>query len=121
MRIEIGPVVTMPLSAMTLAMATMDQGQPVNHHFEVHVFDKTTGAVVRDVVPQVTIADRATGSYRGVPSVMACMTLRHRDIAPHFGDNLFLVDGTYHVTVGVGSETVVIENVAVKAAGPPAM
>jgi len=132
-RIElgIGPVVTMMTSFPIMSMT--DQAQPVNRHFEVHIFDKSSGAKVMDMIPTVRITDQVTGSSRelatdqatgssqGVAFVMACSISKHRVIEPHFGDNLYLPDGEYTVTVGVGNETAIYENIAVKAAGSPGM
>ncbi len=128
-RIElgIGPLITMMTSFPIMSM--MDQGQPVNHHFEVHIFDKSSGAKVKDVIPTVTITDLATGSSRGLATdqatgtsqrvafVTACLISKHRVVEPHFGDNLYLPDGTYTITVNVGNETKIVENIAVKGSG----
>lgn len=103
-KLEIGPKVTMPASAMTIAMATMDQGQPVNRHLEVHIHDKNNGAQIIDAIPTVSITDKTTGTLRTVPNVLACMTLKHREIEPHYGDNLYMTDGSYTVTVSIGDE-----------------
>ena len=80
-RIElpIGPVVTM---MEFTEMSTMDQGQPVNYHLKVHIFDASSGAVVMDVIPVVRITNQATGVSREMETgtfsrvhanVMACM------------------------------------------------
>lgn len=108
-------------------MTFTDQGQPVNHHLEVHIFDKGSGARVTDVIPTVRITDESAGTSRElannvhasgeIPYVLACMTAKHRAAERHFGDNLYLSDGEYTVTVGVGNETAVMENIAVKTAG----
>jgi hypothetical protein len=89
---------------MTIAMATTDQGQPVNRHLEVHIHDKNSGAQITDAIPTVSITDKATGTLRTVPNVLACMTLKHREIEPHFGDNLYMTDGSYTITVSIRDE-----------------
>ena len=105
-KIRTGPMVTM----MTMtAMTVTDQGQPVNRHLEVHIFDKTSGAEVIDVIPTVTIVDQATGTSRGLPNVTACLQANHLEVEHHFGDNLYLPDGKYEVTVDVGNETAAFE------------
>ena len=48
-KVRIGLKVTMAMSTMTM----VDQGQPVNRHLEVHIFDKQSGANVKSVVPIV--------------------------------------------------------------------
>ena len=128
--LEIGPVVSMLTSdegmqvmgAMT-GMTFLDQGQAVDHHLEVHVFDKSSGARMTDITPTVTITDQATGTSRQfsanvhpsgeVPFVLACMTSKHRETERHFGDNLYLLDGKYTITIGIGNETSVHENIVV--------
>ena len=47
---------------MSGIMSTMDQGQPVNRHLEVHIFDRSTGAVREDLVPTVRVTEQATGT-----------------------------------------------------------
>ena len=68
-----------------------------------------------EVTPTVRIKDKATGTSRELPAnahatrevpyVLACMTSGHRESDRHFGDNLYLSDGRYTITVGVGDET----------------
>jgi hypothetical protein len=97
-----GPEVTMMMEFPIMAM--MDQGNPVNHHLEVHIVDKGTGEEVLEVTPTVEILGVGTGVSRGLPNVKACLESNHRATAPHFGDNLFLTEGAYKVTVEVEGE-----------------
>ncbi|MGH2361265.1 MAG: hypothetical protein ACRDGM_12095 [bacterium] len=116
-KVKIGPKVTMAMTTMT----TVDHGQSVNRHLEVHIFDKKSGAEVKAVVPVVRITDQATGTSRGLPNVKACLMSRHRETEPHFGDNLYLRNGTYTVAVSVGKEIATFRNLAVKGTGAPGM
>ena len=126
--LRMGPVVSMDVMQSGAPMTTVDRGQPVNHHLEVHVFDKSSGAEVKDLVPSVTITDLETGDAREfavdrhpngeVPFVTACLLADHRVEEPHFGDNLHLRDGTYTIAIGVGNESAVLENISVKAMEP---
>lgn len=102
-RVWTGPHVTMMMEFPIMAM--VDQGQPVNHHLEVHVFDKGTGEELLDLIPAVEITDQATGATRGLPNVSACLLSNHRETAPHYGDNLYLPNGAYSIAVGVQNET----------------
>ena len=111
-KIRVGPTVTMSMSTMTM----MEQGQPVNRHIEVHIFNKGTGTEVKNVIPTVRIKDQAKGTPRALANVMACRASNHLAIEPHFGDNIYLPDGKYTITVGVGKETAVLENLVLKAA-----
>ncbi|MBI4203181.1 MAG: hypothetical protein HY532_08735, partial [Chloroflexi bacterium] len=111
--LRIGPPVAMTAMQPGAMMAVVDQGQQVNHHLEIYVFDRLSNAEVRTHTPIVTIADQARGIPRGLPDVRACLLANHRVTEPHFGDNLYLADGAYTITVGVGSETAVVEDVLV--------
>jgi hypothetical protein len=124
---RVGPTVSMDVLRMGATMTVVDQGQPVNHHIEVHVFDRNSGAEVKDLVPIVAIKDRSTDESRElgveahasgeVPYMRACLLTKHRAKEPHFGDNLYLRDGTYAISVSVGEEAAVSENVVVTATG----
>jgi hypothetical protein len=96
-------------------MTMVDQGQPVNHHLEVHIFDKNSGSEVKDLIPEVTITDPATGTSKGLLNVRACLLANHRVTEPHLGDNLYLSDSTYAVAVNISNETAVFKNIVVKA------
>ncbi len=111
-KIRVGPTVIMSMSTMTM----MEQGQPVNRHIEVYIYHKSKGTEVKDVIPTVKIKDQAKGTSRALANVMACRVSRHREIEPHFGDNIYLPDGKYIITVGVGKEKAVFENLVLKAA-----
>ncbi len=112
--LKTGPRVSMAVMQMGATMTAVDRGQPVNHHLEVHIFDRSTGSEVKDLLPTVRITDPATGESREfgadvhpagqTPYVKACLLSNHRASEPHFGDNLYLRDGTYTVTVSVGNE-----------------
>lgn len=88
-KIRTGPKVTMSMSTMTVT----DQGKPVNRHLEVHIFNRKTRAEVKEPVPEVRIADQATGASRALTNLMACRISKHREVEPHFGDNVYLPDG----------------------------
>jgi hypothetical protein len=111
-KIRVGPTVTMSMSTMTM----MEQGRPVNRHIEVHIFNKGTGTEVKDVIPTVKIKDQAKGTSRALANVMACRVSRHREIEPHFGDNIYLPDGKHTITVSVGKETAVYKDLVLKPA-----
>ena len=115
-----GPALRMMSMAFPI-MSIADEGNPVNRHLEIHIFDKSSRAKVTSVVPVVRITNRATGVTReladgqetgaslGVSFVTACQISKHRDVEPHFGDNIYLPDGEYTVAVRVGDETAVAE------------
>jgi len=48
--------------AQMALISPIDQGQPVNHHLKVHIYDKSTRVLVEDMTPAVKITDQATGS-----------------------------------------------------------
>ncbi|MBI2855807.1 MAG: hypothetical protein HYX93_03050 [Chloroflexi bacterium] len=112
--VRTGPRVTLEVMQAGGSMTEVDRGRPVNHHLEVHIFDKTSGAEVKTLIPEVGITSIATGEFTAfaptaeadgdIPYVTACLLANHRLKEPHFGDNLYLANGTYTVTVTVGSE-----------------
>jgi hypothetical protein len=72
-----------------------DQSMAVNHRLDVQITRADTGAVVDDVNPTIRITDKTTGESRDLPEVMgAGMSTDF-----HYGQNVWLPDGTYHVTV----------------------
>lgn len=109
-KIRIGPKVSM---AMSSAMTVTDQGKPVNRHMEVHIFGRRSGAEIKDVVPIVKISG-PDGSSRQLSNITACRVTKHRETEPHFGDNIYLPNAAYTITVSVGQESAVFRNVALK-------
>lgn len=107
--VRVGPSVSLQVMQAGATMTVMDQGRPVNHHLEVHIFDRRSGAEVKSLTPQVTITGPGIATPRGLPDVRACLLANHRVIEPHFGDNLYLADGTYSVAIGVGTERAIAE------------
>jgi hypothetical protein len=131
--IDIGPVATMlmpaqaagakegevmvPMPGMPMpAMGMTDQGQAVNRHLEVHLFNKASGAVITDQVPTITITNQATGSSRQVSPVHAMYDVAVGQSDLHFGNNVYLPDGTYTVTVAVGGETAQFKDLTISGA-----
>jgi hypothetical protein len=80
----------------------MDQGMAVNHHLEVQVSQAATGSVVMDVTPTIRLTDKLTGTSRDLPQVMGMYGATMGPSDFHYGQNVFLPDGTYSVTVLVG-------------------
>ena len=134
LELKIGPVVMVPSSdPMMPGMSVTDQEQPVNHHLELHiydvssgerveVYDEASGGFVKDVLPTIRITDQATGTSRLIESephssfLLACVVTKHRGTDRHFGDNLYLPNGSYTFALGVANETAVAEISLMKAA-----
>jgi hypothetical protein len=107
---------------MPMMMSTgMDQGMAVNHHLEVHLTRNDTGAVVNDVTPTIRITDKATGESRDLQSVMAMYGMQMGPSDFHYGQNVWLPDGTYSVTVMIGPEESVFRDLAVMNGSPMMM
>ena len=116
-RVELwtGPTLTMMMASFPI-MSSTDQGQLVNRHLEVHIYDKSSGAKLTDIVPLVRLThretgvsrdlagDQETGSSLGVSFLTACQISKHRAVEPHFGDNIYLQEGTYSVIIDVAGE-----------------
>src|SRR5579862_6298393 len=75
----------MPMPSMSMT----DQGQPVNHHLEVHVFNKATGQVLTNVTPVITITN-ASGSSRQLGSVTPMYDVAVGQSDYHYGNNVYL-------------------------------
>ena len=106
--------VMVPMPGMPVPqMVTTDQGQPVNHHLEVAIADKTTGAVISNTLPAITIRNQTTGASRDLtaPAAMYDVTKGPTDL--HYGNNVYLPDGTYTIIVTVTGDTVAFRDVAV--------
>jgi hypothetical protein len=101
----------------TPAMMMTDQGQPVNHHLELHVYNKTSGAVASDQVPTITITDLA-GKSRTLSSATLLYDVAIGQSDLHFGNNVHLSDGTYTITAQIGTETAVFAGVVVATSAP---
>jgi hypothetical protein len=97
---------------------TMDQGRPVNHHLEVHITRNDTGGVVNDVTPTIRITEKSTGESRDLPQVIGMLGVQADPSDFHYGQNVYLSDGTYAVAVMIGQDTAVFRDVLVTAGTP---
>jgi hypothetical protein len=92
-----------------------DMGMAVNHHLDIHVTSADTGAPVTSLTPTIRITDKATGESRDLPEIMSMAG----GMGPNdwvYGQNVFLPDGTFQVTVQLGpSDTAVFRDVTVEA------
>jgi hypothetical protein len=86
---------------MTMQPQQADQGMAVNHWIDVHVTQSGSGAVVSDVTPTIRIVDKSTGEARDLASVMG-MSGGMSPSDFHYGQNVFLPDGTYQISVLLG-------------------
>lgn len=96
------------------AMLMTQQGHPVNHHLEIHLFTNT-GQVVTTVKPAVSIM---VGAMSVAVPVVPMQSVRLGRVDFHYGNNVYLPAGDYTVTVDEGSRTVTFSHVAVAAASP---
>ncbi|MDQ2809707.1 MAG: hypothetical protein M3Z04_22760 [Chloroflexota bacterium] len=100
------------------AMSETDQGRPVNHHLEIAIVNKTSGAVITDQMPMITLKNDTTGATRSLEPVMAMYDVQVGKQDTHFGGNLYLPDGTYTVTAVVNGETATFSKVIAGAGSP---
>jgi hypothetical protein len=100
-------------NGMTMQPQQDDQGMAVNHWLDVHVTQVGSGAVVSDVTPTIRIVDKSTGQAHDLPSVMGIAGgMNATDF--HYGQNVFLPDGTYDISVLLGpADTAQFRDVAV--------
>ncbi|MGI8586319.1 MAG: hypothetical protein ACR2M0_01340 [Chloroflexia bacterium] len=110
--------VMLPMGGMAMpAMGMTDLGRPVNRHLEVAILDKTSGAPVTDQMPAISIKNDVTGDLRTLSSVMAMYDVKVGKNDTHFGNNIYLPDGTYTFTTVANGETATFTNVVLGAAG----
>jgi hypothetical protein len=101
---------------MEMMAQHMDQGLPANHSVNVHIALADAMTVVMDVTPTIRITDKTTGVARDLPAVMGMYGSSMGPTDFHYGQNVFLPDGTYVVTVMVGaSDAAQFREVAVMA------
>jgi len=85
-------------NAMSMQPQHTDQGMAVNHWLDVQVTQAGSGVVVRDLTPTVRILDKETGEAHDLPVVMGMAGgMNATDF--HYGQNVFLPDGTYQISV----------------------
>jgi hypothetical protein len=90
-----------------------DQGMTVNHWVDVHITQAGSAAVVSDVTPIIRIVDKSTGEAHDLAGVMGVNDGMSSDDV-RFGQNAFLPDGTYQITVLLGpADTAQFRDVAV--------
>jgi hypothetical protein len=93
-----------------------DQGMAVNHWLDIHVSRADSGDVVNDLTPTIRVTDKLTGESRDLPGIMGVSGgMSPTDF--HYGQNVFLPDGTYLVTVQLDpGDTAEFRDVSVMAA-----
>ena len=104
------------MGAQTMMMPHMaDQGMAVNHWLDIHVSRADSGDVVNDLTPTIRITDKSTGESHDLPGIMGVSGgMSATDF--HYGQNVFLPDGMYLVTVQLGpSDTAEFRDVTVMA------
>jgi hypothetical protein len=102
----------------TANMSTaMDQGMGVNHHLEIHITRNDDNSGVQDVTPVIRVTDKATGESRDLPQVMGMYSAQMGPADFHYGQNVWLPDGTYTVTTLIGADTATFHDVSVLGGG----
>jgi hypothetical protein len=96
-----GHEMSMGGTGMAMQLQQADQGMAVNHWIDVHVAQSDSGATVNDVTPTIRIVDKSTGEACDLPSVMG-MSGGMSPTDFHYGQNVFLPDGTYQISVLLG-------------------
>jgi hypothetical protein len=97
-----GQMVMPPGMAGMQSMAGMSA--PNWYHMEVHYYDKSTGFPVKGLDPVVTVTNAATGQSQTLPIVtMQGLNEGARDF--HYGNNIELPKGQYHVTTVANGQT----------------
>jgi hypothetical protein len=84
----------------SMAMGGMNGPMP-NHHLELHVYQKTTGKVVSNVMVSITIYSAKGMLVEKVP-ISVMQGIKEGPANRHYGNNVSLKDGSYSVQVQVG-------------------
>ena len=90
---------------------------PVNHHLEVHIRNRATGAVMSNVTPVISVTNHTTGVTYTLDRIVTMydVTAGKQDL--HFGRNIYLPPATYSVKVVVGrGERVLFDDITVTGA-----
>lgn len=99
-----------------------DAASHPNHHLVVHVFDKQTGKVVADATVTMSfVALDAKGNPAGAPADVAVVVMQaigKGSASTHYGNNVTMPAGRYHVAVTVNGQKAIF---AVTASDAPAM
>lgn len=114
---------------MSMASAgTGDEMMPAaNLALAVHVYDVATGAPVMTMTPEILATDQMTGMTTDLSNLMSMgaaqsaqsdMSASQTNMGVGQGDmgngnDVYLADGTYTITVMVGSDTATFQDVAV--------
>ncbi|HUA07925.1 MAG TPA: hypothetical protein VMA98_01540 [Candidatus Acidoferrales bacterium] len=80
------------------APVRMDDPSHPNHHLIVHVFDKTTGKAITNA--NVAIRYSSGGAAHSLP-IVEMQAIGKGAQSTHYGNNLYLPDGNYTITVTV--------------------
>jgi hypothetical protein len=87
------------------------EGSPVNtnvRHVEAHIYDRSTGLPVTDLVPTIVLINKTTGERVDVPAtLMQDVNLGAVDV--HYGNNVAVAgQSEVSVTIGIGDEEVTL-------------
>lgn len=100
-------------NTMTMQPQHADQGMTVNHWLDIQVTQASSGVVVNDLTPTIRILDKGTGEAHDLTGVVGLASgMNTTDF--HYGQNVFLPDGTYQIMVLLGpSDTAQFRDVVV--------
>jgi len=102
-----------------IGMTATDGGQTANHFFQVRIANTAAGAPA-DTSLSIAIANDMTGEMRNLSSMMsmnAMMSATQMGMEElQFANNVYLPDGSYTITVMVGTEAAQFNHVMVAGA-----
>jgi hypothetical protein len=108
-------------TGMDMSSTMYDQGMPANHHLSVHIVDNATGAVVNSVSPTIRLTPKTTQVTRELGQVMATYDPQIGQSDFHYGQNVYLPDDKYDVSIMFGSEDVEFQDIPVSGGGVPTL
>jgi hypothetical protein len=76
-----------------------------NHHLVVHVFDRASGLALQGAHIGITYAPAGNDSASAEVQIVEMQAIGKGPESTHYGNNVTLPAGTYHVTVTVNGKT----------------
>ncbi len=97
---------TMPMGQTTVTGMTGSSGASAARHLEVHICSVSTGQVVQDARPTITLADHSSGGMSDQVPVAVMEGVGQGAADLHYGNNITMPGGhRYTVTVRLNGDT----------------
>jgi hypothetical protein len=126
-QLDIGPVVQMMrpdqtkgatsgdvlVSPDTAADSIREQIMPASHHVAVYMHSMQTGAAMMNPTPVLSLRNQDSNRSYTLDELTAVYDVTKGQSDTHYGQNVYLPAGTYDITVWVGRDRTVFNDVSV--------